>query len=100
MGKRLATCTNAAEGFTMSTLTSTTSTTYATRSTDAIEITSRSAAAIPVGRGDALAASLAECAPRAGALSDLAFDTLSPAGCLDAVIAWERQARHDALWHD
>jgi hypothetical protein len=45
-------------------------------------------------RADALIASLVEAAPHAGALSDLACETLSPAGCVDAVLAWERLTRH------
>jgi hypothetical protein len=43
---------------------------------------------------DTLAALLAEAAPRAEALNELEFDRLSPAGQVDAVVAWERLARH------
>ena len=43
---------------------------------------------------DALAALLAQAPPAAGPLDELEFEYLSPAGRLDAVLAWERLARH------
>jgi len=46
------------------------------------------------GDADALAARCAQASPSAGVLDTLAFTRLSPAGCLDAVLAWERLARH------
>jgi hypothetical protein len=43
---------------------------------------------------DALAARLAQALPSAGALDTLPLERLSAAGCLDAVIAWEKLLRH------
>ncbi|WP_326854884.1 HNH endonuclease signature motif containing protein [Actinocrinis sp.] len=43
---------------------------------------------------NALAVRLANAAPSAGQLDELVFDDLSAAGCLDAVLAWERLLRH------
>ncbi len=43
---------------------------------------------------DALAASLAQAAPSAGALGELEFERLSPAGRINAVLGWERLVRH------
>ena len=43
---------------------------------------------------DALAAHLAQSPPTAGPLDTLTHATLTPAGRLDAVIAWERLIRH------
>ena len=43
---------------------------------------------------DALAASLAQARPSAGRLDELVCGRLSAAGCLDAVVGWERLVRH------
>ena len=43
---------------------------------------------------DAVAAALAQGTPRVGVLSALPLHSLSPAGCVDALIAWEKLTRH------
>jgi len=43
---------------------------------------------------DALAIQLSEAAPTAGALDTLPFERLSIAGCVDAIVAWEKLLRH------
>jgi hypothetical protein len=55
------------------------------------EITSAPAAVVDF---DALAASLSVAVPTAGALDELVCESLSDAGRLDALIAWERLSRH------
>ena len=41
-----------------------------------------------------MAAVLARGVPRVGVLSDLPLHSLSPAGCVDALVAWEKLTRH------
>ncbi|HEV2348019.1 MAG TPA: DUF222 domain-containing protein [Actinocrinis sp.] len=65
---------------------------------DTIEITSEVTVATAVtavarSHADAMAARLAGSVPCAGALDELVFGDLSAAGCLDAVLAWERLLR-------
>jgi hypothetical protein len=60
----------------------------------AAEATTDTAAAPIAGNPDALAARLAEAAPSAGVLDELAFDGLSAAGRMDALVASERLVRH------
>ena len=59
---------------------------------DTIETTAV-AAAVPASP-DALAKAQAQAPPGAGVLDTLAVERLSPAGQLDAVVAWERLVRH------
>ncbi len=64
-----------------------------TEPTEPIETTAKSNAAA-VADPDAVAALLAQAPPSAGALSTLIFERMSPAGRLDAVVAWEHLVRH------
>ena len=68
--------------------------TTATDTTDTLDITPSSGSTISGSHEDALAMSLAESTPSAGPLSKLQFERLSTAGCVDAVVAWERMVRH------
>lgn len=65
-----------------------------TSAATAVTTTAAAAIAATTMNPNALATMLADAAPSAGALDTLSFERLSTAGCIDAVVAWEKLLRH------